>query len=52
MEWAQDAGYAHCTLQDLAAIVSGARFWERSGFLPLAHRLSRCIDERIAWAAG
>jgi GNAT superfamily N-acetyltransferase len=52
MDWARSAGYDACTLHYFAANLSGARFWRRSGFRPLTHRLVRRIDERIAWASG
>lgn len=29
-----------------------SRFWPRQGFQPVAYRLTRRIDERIAWAHG
>lgn len=29
-----------------------SRYWPRQGFLPIAYRLSRFIDPRIAWAIG
>jgi GNAT superfamily N-acetyltransferase len=50
IEWARDAGYACITLHYLSPNVSGARFWQRSGFRPLTHTLVRRIDDRIAWA--
>lgn len=52
MDWARSAGHASCTLHYFSANISGARFWRRSGFRPLTHRLVRRIDERIAWATG
>jgi GNAT superfamily N-acetyltransferase len=50
IDWARDAGYRHITLHYLAPNVSGARFWQRTGFRPLTHTLVRRIDERVAWA--
>jgi GNAT superfamily N-acetyltransferase len=50
LAWAREAGYAHCLLHFLSANVLGARFWLASGFRPIEHRLSRRVDERIAWA--
>ncbi|MGD9889822.1 MAG: GNAT family N-acetyltransferase [Dehalococcoidia bacterium] len=52
MDWARSVGYEYCTLHYFSANISGARFWQRSGFRPLAHRLVRRIDDRIAWATG
>lgn len=52
MDWARSAGYRSCTLHYFSANISGSRFWRRSGFRPLTHRLVRRIDERIAWATG
>jgi GNAT superfamily N-acetyltransferase len=50
MDWARDAGYEFCTLHYFSTNISGARFWLRSGFRPVVERLSRRIDQRIAWA--
>ncbi|HMA37836.1 MAG TPA: GNAT family N-acetyltransferase [Chloroflexia bacterium] len=50
LAWAHEAGYTHCTLHYAAANLLGARFWQRSGFRALSHRLHRAVDERIAWA--
>ena len=50
IDWARDAGYACITLHYLSPNVSGARFWQRNGFRPIAYTLVRRIDERIAWA--
>ncbi|QRG68478.1 GNAT family N-acetyltransferase [Brevibacillus choshinensis] len=32
--------------------LQSSRYWPRQGFLPIAYRLSRYIDPRIAWARG
>ncbi|MED4583416.1 GNAT family N-acetyltransferase [Brevibacillus choshinensis] len=32
--------------------LQSSRYWPRQGFLPIAYRLSRFIDPRIAWAIG
>ena len=50
MAWAREEGYERCTLHFLAANISAARFWLGSGFQPLAQRLARQVDERVAWA--
>jgi GNAT superfamily N-acetyltransferase len=50
LAWAREAGHAHCLLHFLSANLPGVRFWLANGFQPIEHRLSRHIDERIAWA--
>lgn len=52
LAWAREAGYTHCLLHFLSANVLGARFWLGHSFRPVEHRLSRHVDERIAWAHG
>lgn len=52
LQWAREAGYQWCTLHYFAPNLAGSRFWRRSGFRPLTHRLMRHVDERIAWAHG
>jgi GNAT superfamily N-acetyltransferase len=48
--WAREQGYEHVALHFASANVSGARFWQSSGFRPIEHGMRRHIDERIAWA--
>ena len=50
IEWAREQGYQHVALHFASPNVSGARFWQAQGFVPIEHRMSRHIDERIAWA--
>ena len=49
---ARDVGNAYCTVGWFSANLDGARFWQRKGFAPLAHRLHRHLDERISWATS
>ena len=48
--WAREQGYAHIALHFASANISGAKFWQSSGFRPIEHGMRRRIDERIAWA--
>ena len=48
--WAREQGYEHIALHFASANVSGAKFWQSSGFRPIEHGMRRRIDERIAWA--
>ncbi len=48
--WAREREYAHIALHFASANVSGAKFWQSSGFRPIEHGMRRRIDERIAWA--
>jgi len=50
VEWARDKGYDHVALHFATANVSGAKFWQSSGFAPVEYGMRRHIDERIAWA--
>ena len=50
VEWAREQGYEHIALHYASPNISGARFWQSQGFEPLEYRLTRHIDERIAWA--
>jgi GNAT superfamily N-acetyltransferase len=50
VDWAREQGYQHVALHFASPNVSGARFWQSQGFVPIEHRMSRHIDERIAWA--
>jgi len=50
LEWARERGYAHVGLHFASANISAARFWLGNGFTPVEHRMSRHVDERIAWA--
>jgi ribosomal protein S18 acetylase RimI-like enzyme len=52
VEWAREQGYEHVALHYASPNISGARFWQSQGFEPIEYRLTRHIDERIAWAGG
>lgn len=52
LDWAQSAGHEHCTVSWASANLSGAAFWLGMGFRPVAYRLCRVVDERVAWAHG
>lgn len=52
MRWARDAGHTHCVLHFLAANTVARRAWVGYGFRPVAYRLTRRIDERVAWAGA
>jgi len=45
-------GYTHCLTDWRVTNLLSSRFWPRQGFRPVAYRLSRRLDERIAWAHG
>jgi GNAT superfamily N-acetyltransferase len=47
LAWARDAGYAWCVLDYMPANPAGSHFWEGAGFVPLAYRLCRQLDERV-----
>lgn len=49
-EWAREQGYEHIALHFATPNLSGARFWQTSGFEPVELGLRRRLDERIAWA--
>jgi ribosomal protein S18 acetylase RimI-like enzyme len=49
---ARSAGYVWCETDWRSANRSVARMLPRYGFRPIAYRLVRRIDARIAWAAG
>ena len=46
------AGYTHCITDWRVANLLSSRFWPQQGFRPVAYRLSRRLDERIAWSHG
>jgi len=49
---ARASGYRYCETDWRSTNLLAARFWPRQGFRPLAYRLVRRIDPRIAWANG
>jgi GNAT superfamily N-acetyltransferase len=48
--WARDHGYEHIALHYAAPNIPGARFWQSHGFHAIEYRMSRHIDDRMAWA--
>jgi ribosomal protein S18 acetylase RimI-like enzyme len=49
---ARQAGYRFVETDWRSANLEAAHFWPRRGFRPVAYRLVRRIDPRIAWARG
>lgn len=49
---AYTAGYHFCETDWRSTNLLASRFWPRRGFHPMAYRLVRRIDPRIAWANG
>jgi ribosomal protein S18 acetylase RimI-like enzyme len=49
---ARAAGYRFCETDWRSTNLLASRFWPRQGFRPVAYRLVRRIDQRIAWADG
>lgn len=49
-EWAREQGFEYIALHFATPNLSGARFWQSSGFKPVEYGMRRRIDERIAWA--
>jgi ribosomal protein S18 acetylase RimI-like enzyme len=49
---AQAAGYRTCLADWRSANLLASRFWPSQGFRPVAYRLARRIDPRIAWGNG
>lgn len=47
---ARAAGYSTCITDWRSTNLPAARFWPRQGFRPIAYRLVRRVDARIAWA--
>jgi len=47
---ARAAGYRFCLTDWRSTNLLAARFWPRQGFRPIAYRLVRRVDQRIAWA--
>jgi ribosomal protein S18 acetylase RimI-like enzyme len=47
---AHEAGYDACLTDWRSTNLLAARFWPRQGFRPVAYRLVRRVDARIAWA--
>ena len=52
VNWAREQGFHHIALHYASPNISGARFWSGNGFEPVEYRLTRHIDERIAWAGA
>lgn len=49
---ARSRGYRHCLTDWRSTNLLASRFWPRQGFRPVAYRLVRRVDRRIAWANG
>src|SRR5262249_30272442 len=49
---AVEAGFTTCIADWRTTNLLASRFWPRAGFRPVAYRLERRIDPRIAWAHG
>jgi GNAT superfamily N-acetyltransferase len=43
-------GFRHCLTDWRSTNLLSSRFWSRQGFQPVAYRLARRVDFRIAWA--
>lgn len=52
VDWAREQGYAHIALHFATPNLSGAKFWQSSGFVPVEYGMRRTIDPRIAWASA
>ncbi len=50
LDWAREQGYRYVGLHYASPNISGARFWREHGFDAVEHRMTRHVDERIAWA--
>ncbi|HEY8173664.1 MAG TPA: GNAT family N-acetyltransferase, partial [Dehalococcoidia bacterium] len=50
VEWARDQGFEYVALHFATPNLSGAKFWQSSGFQPVEYGMRRRIDERVAWA--
>jgi GNAT superfamily N-acetyltransferase len=50
VSWAREKGYENVALHFATANLSGAKFWQSSGFRPIEYGMRRTIDDRIAWA--
>lgn len=52
MAHAFERGYRFCLADWRSTNILSSRFWPAQGFQPVAYRLARRIDARIAWAKG
>lgn len=50
VEWARSRGFEYIGLHFATPNLSGARFWQANGFVPVEYTMRRHVDERIAWA--
>ena len=50
--YAYEQGYRNCLTDWRSTDLLASRFWPALGFQPVAYRLTRRIDTRIAWANG
>ncbi|MGE5704431.1 MAG: GNAT family N-acetyltransferase [Clostridia bacterium] len=49
---ALQSGYTRCVTDWRMTNLQSSRFWPDHGFIPIAYRLARNIDRRMAWATG
>jgi GNAT superfamily N-acetyltransferase len=49
LQWADSAGYTHCSVDFESANLPGSRFWLRH-FTAVTHSVMRRVDSRLAWA--
>ncbi|HSH02241.1 MAG TPA: GNAT family N-acetyltransferase [Anaerolineae bacterium] len=47
---AREAGYRYCLTDWRTTNPLSSRFWPKMGFVPVAYRLMRRVDERVLWA--
>lgn len=52
LQEARNSGYTACMTDWRTANLPSSRLWPRLGFRPFEYRLTRLIDDRIAWAHG
>lgn len=50
MDWAARLGYRYCTVEWTSSNPTSDPFWRGRGFHPIQYKLTRRIDERVAWA--
>ncbi|SEM69612.1 Ribosomal protein S18 acetylase RimI [Stigmatella aurantiaca] len=52
VEEARSMGFRACVTDWRATNLAASRAWPRMGFSPALYRLTRRVDERVAWARG
>ncbi len=50
MDWAARLGYRYCTVEWTSQNPTSDPFWRSRGFEPIQYKLTRRIDDRVAWA--